>query len=229
MIEVYASPTANCQRVTIALAMLGVEHRVITVDRAAGEQRSAAFLAINPAAAVAGHHRPRPRAGGTGGAGAVGGDPGVSSGEDRPAAAARRGCARGTFQWLMQALTDANAARRRWCSWRGTESFPAQGRRCRASSMRGSRDFLGDADHALVARDWLAGEMSIADLALYPVVAHRFVDAQVATRHRTWRHGRGASRHGRRWRRSCRWRRDTLPQRSMMAHAGPIDPMGAMR
>ncbi len=228
MIEVYASPTANCQRVTITLAVLGVAHRVVMVDRAAGEQRSAAFLAINPAAAVPAM---------------IDRDPALAApvvlaqsgailvylAEKTGRLLPREGAARAaTFQWLMQALTDANAAASMvFMARHGI--IPGAGAEVQGFLDARLARFLGDADHALVARDWLAGEMSIADLALYPWwrIASWMRRSPRGTR--TWRHGRGASRHGRRWRRSCRWRRDTLPQRSMMAHAGPIDPMGAMR
>jgi GST-like protein len=182
MIELYASPTANCQRVTIALAVLGLAHRVIPVDRAAGEQRGAAFLAINPAGAVPAM---------------VDRDPALAepvvlaqsgailvylaekSGRLLPRAGAPRAL---VFQWLMQALSDANAAASLVFMARNG-IMPGAGAEVQGFFDARLARFLGDADRALAGRDWLAGALSIADLALYPVVAHRWADAAVAQRY----------------------------------------------
>lgn len=182
MIDVYASPTANCQRVTITLAVLGLPHRVIPVDRAAGEQRAEAFLAINPAAAVPAiidrdPALPAPVTLAQSGAILV------YLGEKTGRLLPRDGAARAhTMQWLMQALTDANAAAS-LVFMAGHGLIPGAG-----AEMQGFFDarlarFLGDADRAVSAAPWLAGDLSIADLALYPVVAHRWRDALVPARH----------------------------------------------
>ncbi|BDG74236.1 glutathione S-transferase family protein [Roseomonas fluvialis] len=182
MIEVYASPTANCQRVTIALAVLGLPHRVVAVDRAAGEQRSEAFLAINPAAAVPAiidrdPALPAPVVLAQSGAILI--YLAEKSGRLLPHEGAARAL---TFQWLMQALTDANAAASLvFMARHGI--IPGAGAEVQGFLDARLARFLGDADRVLATRDHLAGELSIADLALYPVVAHRWRDAEVATRH----------------------------------------------
>lgn len=182
MIEVYAAPTANCQRVTITLAVLGLPHRCIAIDRHAGEQRSAAFLAINPAAAVPA---------------IVDHDPSFSApivltqsgailvylAEKTGRLLPRHGASRAvTMQWLMQALTDVNPAASLAFMTRNA-LVPGAGAPVQSFFDARLARFLGDADHALATRDHLAGDLSIADLALYPVVAHRWRDAEVATRH----------------------------------------------
>jgi len=182
MIEVYASPTANCQRVTIALAVLGLPHRLVAIDRAAGEQRSEAFRAINPAAAVPAiidrdPTLPEPVVLAQSGAILV--YLAEKSGRLLPRAGAARALA---FQWLMQAMTDANAAASMVFMARNGV-IPGAGAEVRGFMEARLGRFLGDADRALAARENLAGELSIADLALYPVVAHRWRDAEVEARH----------------------------------------------
>jgi GSH-dependent disulfide-bond oxidoreductase len=182
MIEVYASPTANCQRVTIALAVLGLPHRVIAVDRAAGEQRSDPFRAINPAAAVPAMidrdpALPTPVVLAQSGAILV--YLAEKSGRLLPRAGAARAA---VFQWLMQALTDANAAASLVFMARNG-IIPGVTDPARDFLDARLARFLGDADRALAGGGYLAGQMSIADLALYPVVAHRWRDAEVEARH----------------------------------------------
>ena len=48
MIDLYTSPTPNGWKVSIALEELGLAYRVREIDLAAGEQKSPAYLAINP-------------------------------------------------------------------------------------------------------------------------------------------------------------------------------------
>ncbi|NGX17383.1 glutathione S-transferase N-terminal domain-containing protein [Wenzhouxiangella sp. XN24] len=48
MIDLYTAPTPNGRKVSIALEEMGVPYTVHAVDLAAGEQKTPAFLAINP-------------------------------------------------------------------------------------------------------------------------------------------------------------------------------------
>ena len=48
MIELYTSPTPNGRKVSIALEEMGLPYEVRAIDLAAGEQKSPAYLAINP-------------------------------------------------------------------------------------------------------------------------------------------------------------------------------------
>lgn len=48
MIDLYTAPTPNGRKASIALEEMALPYRVIAVDLGAGEQRTPAFLAINP-------------------------------------------------------------------------------------------------------------------------------------------------------------------------------------
>jgi GSH-dependent disulfide-bond oxidoreductase len=48
MIDLYTAPTPNGWKVAMALEELELEYSVKIVDLAAGEQRTPAFLALNP-------------------------------------------------------------------------------------------------------------------------------------------------------------------------------------
>src|SRR5215470_10249147 len=52
MIELHGAKTGNCLRVAIGLEVCATPYRVVKVDLAGGEQRSAAHLALNPAGKV---------------------------------------------------------------------------------------------------------------------------------------------------------------------------------
>ena len=47
-IELHGAPTGNCLRVAVALEELGLAYAIHRVDLRGGEQRGAAFLALNP-------------------------------------------------------------------------------------------------------------------------------------------------------------------------------------
>ena len=177
MIDFYGAPTANCQRVAITLAVLGLPHRTVTLDRAAGDQRAPDFLAINPAAAVPAivDHE----AGVTlAQSGAILVYLAEKAGRLLPPSGAPRAVA---WQWLMQALTDVNPAAS-FVFMAGRGIMPEVGPEGLAFLDARLARFLGDADAALAVRPFLAGDLSIADLALYPVVAGRWVDAAIPAR-----------------------------------------------
>jgi GST-like protein len=181
MIDFYTSPTANCQRVAITLAVLGLQHRAIPVDRAAGEQQRPEFLAVNPAGAVPV---------------IVDRDPALlepivlaqsgaillylaeKTGRLLPASGPARAV---TLHWLMQVLTDVNPAAS--LLYMATNGLIPDGGPGLAPFLgaRFSR-FLGHCEAAVAAREYLAGELSVADLALYPVAVGRWADAGIPER-----------------------------------------------
>jgi GST-like protein len=181
MIDFYTAPTANCQRVAIALAVLGLPHRVIPVDRAAGEQRRPDFLAINPAGAVpviVDRDPALPASLALAQSGAILLYLAEKTGRLLPPSGAARAQA---LHWLMQVLTDVNPAasllfmaRHRLIPEAGEGVVPFLDARLGR--------FLGQCEAALAEGDHLAGELSVADLALYPVVVARWVDAAIPAR-----------------------------------------------
>ena len=171
VIDLYMSGTGNGQRAAIALEEAGLPYRVRKLNLAKGEQKSPEFLAINPAGAIPAIVDND----------AAGGKPlnlsqsaaiilyaAEKSGKLLPKDPGRRAQA---LQWLMQAASD--------CSGTSATIFvlgnmaPDKSQANVEFFEKRLLKFFGDCDRQLQGKDFLAGELSAADLALYPVVAAR--------------------------------------------------------
>jgi GST-like protein len=170
LLKAYTSPTANCQRVTLMLALCGLPHELQRIDRAKGEQKQGDFLSLNPAAMV-------PVLVDTEGpdgrlvlaqSGAILFYLAEKSGRFLPASGAGRVVA---MQWLMQVAADVNPASSAYfLAHRDFEANEATKTYFYNRFMR----FIGDCDRALRSSPFLAGaELSIADIALLPVLDAR--------------------------------------------------------
>jgi GSH-dependent disulfide-bond oxidoreductase len=171
MIELYTAGTGNGQRAAIALEETGLRYRAHKLDFAKNEHRSPEYLKINPAGAIPAIIDPE----------GPGGKPitlaqssaillycaektGTLIPKD-PAARAR------AMQWLMQAVTD--------CGPTSSAIFAAMNRVPEKSAANTEfleqrlLGYLAVADGQLEGKDWVAGELSVADLALYPVFRSR--------------------------------------------------------
>ncbi|MFO1311628.1 MAG: glutathione S-transferase N-terminal domain-containing protein [Burkholderiales bacterium] len=171
MIELYSANSSNGQRVAITLEECGVPYRLHKLDLLAGEQRNPEFLAINPAAAI-----PAIVDGeGPGGApltlaqsGAIVVYVAEKTGRFLPRDPRARAEA---LQWVFQATTDVAAAS-------GTvfilsRFIPDKSDANTSFFEERTLRYLRVADRRLADRDYLAGEVSIADFSLYPIVALR--------------------------------------------------------
>jgi len=171
MIDLYAANSSNSQRVAIMLEECALPYDVHRVDLGKGEQRSDAFLAINPVGAVPAIVDSE----GPGGAtkltqsGAILLYLAMKTGRYFPQDPARRVRA---FEWFMFAATD-------WSSFSTMlflnnvilpDKSQANAAFCEARLAR----YFGVANARLAAREFLADELSIADFALYPVVRVRY-------------------------------------------------------
>jgi GST-like protein len=177
MIDLYAFQTSNGQRAAIALEECGLPYTVHRVDLTKGEQKGAEFLKINPAGAIPAIVD----AEGPGGrplmlsqSGAILLYAAEKSGRFLPADGGRRALA---LQWMMFALTDCAPATG-YLYYLGAlapEKSPANLAWLEGRLLAHFR--LADA--RLTGREYLADEISVADFALYPVVAARraLVDA----------------------------------------------------
>ncbi len=177
MIDFYTWQTSNGQRVAILLEECGFAYRLHKVDLSKGEQRNPEFLKLNPAGAI-------PvivDAEGPGGkpltlaqSGAIDLYLAEKAGRFIPADPARRVAA---YQWFMQALTDCAPSSTGifFCTVLLPDKSPANVAWYEKRLMSQFR--LADA--RLAAEEWLAGELSLADFALYPLYAVRkaLVDA----------------------------------------------------
>jgi GST-like protein len=161
----YAVATPNCQRVAIALEELECSYRVHVVDRSAQENQTSGYLALNPAGLM----------------------PVIVEGELTLAQSGAillhlaekhqrllpaNGLARSrTLQCFMQVMTDVQGVSG-MLHLASTKVSPPHPPTLAAMEDR-MGDFLSTCDGALAQAEWLAGEYSIADIALYPVMGYR--------------------------------------------------------
>lgn len=172
MIDLYAYPSSNGQRAAVMLEECGLPYRVHRIDLAKGEQRDPAFLAINPAGQI-------PvivDSDGPGGApitvtqsGAILLYLAAKTGRLMPAEAVQRVRA---VEQVFHAVTDCAGA---------SGSIYALSARVPDKSDANVRYYedrllahLRVADGVLARQPYLAGNaFTIADVALYPIVAVR--------------------------------------------------------
>ena len=171
MIDLYLSGTANGFRASVALEEAGLPYRAHKVDLAKGEHRGAEFLKLNPAGLIPVIVDPD----GPGGkpltlsqSGAIILYIAEKTGKFLPKDAARRALA---TQWFMQGATDVAATS--GAIFRLENSVPEK----IPSSIDYFRQrllgFLLVCDAQLAGREYLADELSVADLMLYPNFAAR--------------------------------------------------------
>jgi len=166
MIDLYMWGTANGLRAAVALAETGLEHRVHKVDITKGEQRNPEFLKLNPAGAIpviVDH-------------GAAGGKPLTlaqsgaivvyaceKAGKFIPTNPARRALA---SQWFLCAASDVAGTSSAVFNLEMNvpEKSPAN-----AEFFKGRLiNYFRVIDRHLAEREYLADEISFADLMLYP-------------------------------------------------------------
>ena len=177
MIDLYTASTGNGRRAIIALEECGLAYRVHKLDLAKGEAKTPEFLKINPAAAIPAIVD----ADGPGGmpisiaqSGAIVLYCAEKSGKLIPKDPAKRAEA---YQWFMQAATDVAPTSSN--IFYISTHVPVKDLANTGYFEQKLLTLLGVVDKQLAGRDYIAGEISIADIALYPVVAGRkaLVDA----------------------------------------------------
>jgi len=171
VIDLHTANTSNGQRAAIILEECGLPHRVRAYDLFKGEHKNPEFLAIAPAGAIPVIVDPE----------GPGGKPitiaqscaiilyaAEKSGKFIPADPARRATA---LQWLVQAAADVSASS-------GNVFFNSM--LLPDKSEQNGKWYLDrvfrhftDCDRQLGSGEFLAGEISVADFALYPVFAVR--------------------------------------------------------
>jgi GSH-dependent disulfide-bond oxidoreductase len=170
MLELYTAGTHNGIRANIALAESGLAYHVNKLNLSAGDQRQPAYLAINPAGRIPA----LVDSAGPGGpvtlsqSGAIMMYAANKSGRLWPSTDAGKIAA---LQWLMFSCTDA-------APWSGVyqqsmmmmpEKVEANIEYTRQRLMR----WFGEADAQLGKTQYLAGEVSLPDFALFPVANQR--------------------------------------------------------
>jgi GST-like protein len=171
VIDLYTAGTGNGHRAGVALEVFGVEYRVHKLSLQAGDQRKPEFLAINPAGAIPAivdHDGPGGKPLSLGQSGAILLYLAEKTGKFLPKDPARRAAA---LQWFMHACTDCavSAGVLVQYSMNAPDKTPAN----IEYFEKRLTGFLAPVEKRLEGREYLADELSIADLALYPVYATR--------------------------------------------------------
>jgi GSH-dependent disulfide-bond oxidoreductase len=171
MIDLYTAATGNGLRAAIVLAESGLPNRVHKIDLGKGEQKTPEFLARNPAGAIpvmVDRDGPGGKELTVSQSGAIALYLAEKSGKFLPKDAARRALA---LQWFMQATTDVGPSSSMIFMSGG--ALPDKSPANTAFFENRLLGFLRYCDRQLAGQDFLAGEISVADFALYPVVASR--------------------------------------------------------
>jgi GSH-dependent disulfide-bond oxidoreductase len=171
MIDLYLAPTANGLRASVALEEGGLPYRAHKVDFAKGEQRSPEFLQLNPAGlipVIVDDDGPGGKRFTLSQSGAIVLYAAEKSGKLLPRDPAQRALA---LQWLMQAASDISGTSN--AVFHTELRVPEKNTANLNYFKKRLLDFFGVCDRHLEGRDFLAGELSVADLMLYPNFATR--------------------------------------------------------
>ncbi len=171
MIDLYLAATPNGLRASVALEEAGLPYHAHKVDLAKGEQRSPEFLKLNPAGlipVILDHDGPGGKPLTLSQSGAILLYAAEKSGKLLPRDAARRAAA---LQWLMQAATDVAGASN--AVFHVDTRVPEKNAANVDYFKHRLVDFFAACDRRLEGREFLADELSVADLMLYPNFASR--------------------------------------------------------
>lgn len=171
MIDLYTSGTANGHRAAIALEESGLAYRAHKLNLQAGDQRKPDYLRINPAGAIPAivdDEGPGGKPLALAQSGAIVLYVAEKSGRFLPRDPARRAAA---LQWLMHACSDVAGAS--GTIFQLSMAAPEKSAANVEFFEKRLVNALRVADGRLADREYLVDEISVADLALYPVVATR--------------------------------------------------------
>ena len=171
MIDLYMWGTANGLRASVALAETGLEHRVHKVELGKGEQKTPEFLKLNPAGqipVIVDHNGPGGRPLTLAQSGAIVVYACEKAGKFIPVDGTRRAMA---AQWFWCTASDiAGTSGTIFLSESAVpEKVPANVEFFKNRLL----NYFRNIDRHLAGRNFLADELSFADLALYPNYALR--------------------------------------------------------
>jgi GST-like protein len=166
MIDLYLAPTANGLRAAVAMAECGLEFTPHRIDLTKGEQRSAEFLKLNPAAQIpvmVDHDGPGGRPLTLAQSGAIMLYCAEKTGRFLPKDLARRA---EVLEWFMTGATDVapTSGAIFQLDVRAPEKVEAITNHFRKRLL----GYFTVVDARLEGRDFLAGEVSLADFMIYP-------------------------------------------------------------
>jgi GST-like protein len=165
MIDLYTAPTGNGLRAAVALAESGLPYTVHKLDLGKGEAKTPEYLKINPAAAI-----PAIVDGPVTvtQSGAITLYVAEKSGKFLPKDPGKRAEA---LQWFMQACTDIGPTG--GTLFQLNNNAPEKSPAIIGFFETRLISALKVVDGQLAGKDFVVGELSIADLALYPAIAAR--------------------------------------------------------
>jgi GST-like protein len=166
MIDLYLAPTANGLRAAVALAECGLDYTPHKIDLAKGENRTPDFLKLNPAGqipVIVDHAGPDGKPLTLAQSGAIVLYCAEKSGKFLPKDPARRAVA---LQWLMQAATDVAPVS--GAIFQLEMVAPEKNEAITRHFHNRLVNFFAVCDAQLAGREYLAGELSVADFQLYP-------------------------------------------------------------
>ena len=166
MIDVYLAPTANGLRATVALAECGFDYTVHKIDLAKGETRTPEFLKLNPAGqipVIVDHDGPGGKPLTLAQSGAIILYCAEKSGKFLPKDLATRAVA---MQWFM--LTATDLAPVSGAIFQLEMVAPEKNESITKHFHKRLINFFTVCDTLLAGNPYLAGELSVADLQLYP-------------------------------------------------------------
>jgi GSH-dependent disulfide-bond oxidoreductase len=169
MIDLYTAATGNGRRASVMLEECGLPYTVHKLDLSKGEQKTPEYLKINPAGAIPAIVD-RDGAGGPitlAQSGAIALYACEKSGKFLPTGPAKRAA---TMQWFLHAMSDQ--APSSGAIFR-LGSMPEKPAGAIASFEDRLADMFRFVNMRLGQAEYLADELSVADFALYPVVASR--------------------------------------------------------
>jgi GST-like protein len=171
MIDLYLAGTANGLRASVALEECGLAYTPHKIDLTKGEQRTPEFLKLNPAGqipVIVDRDGPGGKPLTLAQSGAIILYCAEKSGKFLPKDLAQRA---NVLQWFMQGATDL--APTSGAIFQLEMVAPEKNAAITEHFKKRLLSFFGVCDKRLEGRDYLAGELSVADFMLYPNFAAR--------------------------------------------------------
>ena len=170
MIDIYSWPTPNCHKVHIMLEEVGLEHNTIPVNIMTAAQFEPDFLKISPnnkVPAIVDHDGPGGRSMSLSDSGAILLYLAEKTGQFLPVEAAPRYA---VMQWLMFQMAHVGPMFGQAHHFRKFASSDAKNKELYAAERytNESGRLYNVMDRQLAASEYLAGDFSIADIAVYP-------------------------------------------------------------
>ncbi|MGQ0663613.1 MAG: glutathione S-transferase family protein [Pseudomonadota bacterium] len=169
MIDLYTYPTSNGRRASIMLEECGLAYKTHKIDLAKGEQKAPEFLEVNPAGqipAIVDADGPGGKPLALAQSAAIVVYLAEKTGKLLPAEPSRRAAVLESFAMVMSDGTGSNTA-----FVAASRNIADQAPAAVEFFEKRLLGFMQNCDKRLAGREYLAGDISIADIALYPMVA----------------------------------------------------------